>query len=114
MSVRIDCNGKEILLCKNIAFSVLHSNILTIIRKEKINVSHNLLNLLERTDQDIYGSGIGIDIEKYINEKEDVLLFANLIKQAIVNEKSQYHTLPEEADLWHFYDELIKYAEELK
>ena len=72
------------------------------------------MTLLDKMDQDIYDSMVsGLDIANFINTKEDVLVLAQLIKQAIEKEKKDFSTLPEEQDLWNFHHTLLKYAQEL-
>ena len=87
-----------------------------IIAEENIEVSKQLRELFERTDQKDYGPGgiYGVDIADFIKNKNDLLIFANLVAQSI---KDINWTMPQAKEvvehLWNFYAELLKYAEKL-
>jgi hypothetical protein len=114
MSVRIDCEGKTILHVKNATFRFLYDNVTAAIDKRKIFLPENLRHLIEKLE--LGGYGIGCDIADFIKDKKDAELFASIIKQAIVSYKAEFPTLTEDIKegVDNFYQELLKYAEELK
>ena len=111
MSVPIKCRGKLILYIKNSFFDLLHTTITEIIEKENLEITSNIEALLKKTDQSDYGpGGIIADVADYLKSTEDVLFFANLVRRAIEDQESIGHL----DSIQNFYQELLKYAEELK
>lgn len=116
MSVIIDINNKEVLKVQNSIFALLHETVISLIDAQKINISCELLELLDDTDQYVYGPGaVSADLEKYLKRKSDALLFARLIKEATVLEYNNFNKFVGCIDhLRNFHSEIIKYAEQLK
>ena len=115
MSIRIDCNGKEILHISNSYFDALYSEIVEIVENKNIELSPAVEIIIKRLDQGTYGAGmVSIDIEKYLNQKEDVFSFAQLVSVAMTSLKSKsYFSLTACEILSSFHDELVKYGQEL-
>lgn len=116
MGIHIYCDKKDILDIKNVIFDIIHKSILSIIDKENLQITRNIQDMLENMDQDIYGLGaIWVDIADFIKTKEELLLFADLVKQAIEREHQERTFIPEALErLWHFHQEILKYGEKLK
>lgn len=115
MSVALVCKKKIILRVQNSIFSELHEALLLLSQTEVLRTGY-ITKLLEDTDQEIYGSGaVFADIAEYFKTKNEALVFADLVKQAI-KMKYDYFNRYEGciARLNTFHDEIIKYGNELK
>ncbi len=114
MSVHIDCKGRTILHVKNITCEILYQNILTSIEETGSPLSKGLQDLIEELD--LGGYGIGCDIADFIKMKKDVEIFGSLVRMAIDRYQAEVPTLSAgtKERLENFYQELLKYAEELK
>lgn len=116
MSVPIECNKKLILYLSNILFGRFHKAILKIAERKNIAETSKIGLLIAETDQDQYGPGNVIaDIADYLKSKQEVLLFAEIVKEAIDETRSSFFETKGALDaLINFHQELLKYAEELK
>lgn len=115
MSVNITCKNKVILHIKNVLFDRLYQNIIEILNKHNLKIPNNIEVMIHEMDQDSFGFGlIDVDIADYIKTKSDLLLFADLVKQAAEKESEYSFSEPARAILFKFHDELIKYGEELE
>ena len=112
MSIHIYCKGIDILHVKNSIFGFLHDGIKFIIESGNLPISKNLEKMLDEMDQNIYGGGaICVDVADYLTTKEELLIFADLVKRAIEKEHKEYPFIPEALErLWNFHKELLKYS----
>ena len=113
MSVRINCNNKEILHWQNSIVDGIYTNIIDEIATSNIELSENLKKVLEH----LYLATLGwdFDIADYLKTKEEFLAFANLVKNALDKEQaSKYPYIPlAEKLLIDFCNEVILYANKL-
>lgn len=114
MSVRIFCNNKEILHWQNSIVDGIYTNIMEEIENSNLNLSANLKETLEH----LYLATLGwnFDIADYLKTKEEIVIFADLVKNALEKEqKSKYPYTPlAEKLLTNFYKEIITYSNEIK
>ncbi len=86
---------------------------LSLSQKKKIT-NENVLRFIERLDQDTYGFGCcTTEITEYLSSKEELLIFSQLLNDAIKNLKSKY-THPDPTTMQrfdNFYDGLMKEIE---
>lgn len=101
---------------QNRTFGWLHRAITNKIEQSNIIVSNDIARLLEETDQDQYGpGGVAADIADYLKTKEDVLLFAFLVQEAIDQEKDNFAQIIGSLEaLEVFHKKLLNYAQELE
>lgn len=113
MSVIIDIKKKIALKLSNSLFGRLHRAFNALIEDGD---SSNIKKLLEDTDQDAYGPGaVYADIAVYLKQKKEVLRFAELIRKANLLEHEVFSTFENGLkSLDNFYQDLLKYAEELQ
>lgn len=106
MTKIVDCAGKEILKIKTISYDYLHELILENIEKNNIQVSPALAKFIEEIN--FYD----LDIIDYLTNKEDILLYAQLVKHAVdTKERSTYpFSSGAEAIFRIFYYQLKIYA----
>lgn len=117
MSINIMCKDEIILRCRNSLFGVLHEEIESIIERDNLELPLNILRMLEKMDQNIYGEGpIWVDIADYLKTQRDVGLFVSLVSDAIKKYKEDYPTVPQDYRdvLWGFHDELAQYGKSLE
>ncbi len=112
MSVNLFCHKKPILCLSNLFFDSLHKELIFV--NELQPKRNNTIDFfLEKTDQDTYGLGVvSRDIAKYFPNKNDVLLFAHLVKQVLdQKQKSEY---PWREDVYklilNFHQKLLKHT----
>ena len=115
MSVIIDLHNKKILKVQNSIFALIHETIVELIEEKKIDTGQNIALFLKKTDQDIYGPGaVSADLENYFKTKQDMLLFASLVKVTIELKHENFNRFIGCVDhLWEFYNKLIEYADQL-
>lgn len=116
MSVVIDCEGQEILRLSNSLFGLLHRTIISVIEEKQLKISDELKLLLNKTDQDNCGPGsFSPDLDKFLKNKDEVLLFADLVDEAIKLKYDNFNQFIGCIDhLNNFHNELLKYAEDLR
>lgn len=116
MSISILCGDKEILRCGNLHFGVLHEEIESVIESDNLVLPENLLTMLNRMDQRIYGGAILIDIADYIKTQEDSNLFSSILSKAIKEYEIEYSNVPQNYKdiLWSFYNAVLLHGKELK
>ncbi len=115
MSVPIWCNGKRILKIKNTLFEHLYLGFEKIIEEKNPTLPANVAKLIDKTNLGSYGhSGIVSDIADYLKNKNETLLFAQLVKEALEIEKEYYLKVPGAMKIMHnFYEEIMNYANTL-
>lgn len=115
MTVPIMCRGKLILYTQNRLFDILHTSIINDLKDSNLTITPNIQDLLDKTDQSIYGpGGVIADISDYLTSKKDTLLFAELVKKAIEREKYAFFEVNQGlANMYNFYEEILKYANTL-
>lgn len=75
MTVPIMCRGKLILYTQNRLFDILHTSIINDLKDSNITVNQNIQNLLDKTDQGIYGpGGVIADISDYLIKKRYLII----------------------------------------
>lgn len=115
MTINIACNGVIVLRFQNVLFEILHSHFVDVIEEENIKLNKTLLDLIDKMDQHLCGTGaVNVDIEDWLKNKDDLKVFLNLLEGAIAKCK-EYGFNDYSIDvLWKFHDELLKYGESLK
>lgn len=115
MTVPIMCNKNVILYLSNMLFNRLHKAILKIAEKRKVLESSQIALFIEETDQDQYGAGNVIaDIADYFKNKQEALLFAEIVKEAIEETRASFlNNVGSLEILNNFHQELLNYAQEL-
>jgi hypothetical protein len=115
MSIHIYCKGLEILHVKNSILEALHDRITQHIEDRDIKITNALQLVLNKTNQDIYGIGMGcVDLASYLKNKSDAMFFADLVKIAIESLENEKIIIPEAfVNLRKFHAELLSYAQEL-
>lgn len=101
---------------QNRSFGWLHRAITEKIEHENLKVSDGITHFLEKTDQDQYGpGGVSADIANYLKTKQEIILFAELVKEAMKKEEISFQQIDGALEaLDNFHQELLKYAEELE
>ena len=114
MSVHIDCQGRTILHVRNSVIALLNNQLEDIIEQEQFPVSENLCLLIKELENAMYG--IGCDIADFIKNRKDAETFNILMKDAINRYQKKFPDMDQDRKqrLENFYQELLKYAEELK
>lgn len=114
MSAHIRCNDKIILHVRNATFNFFYDNLLFVVEESNLLLSKNLHKLMEKLELGIYG--VGCDIADFVKNERDAKDFIRLVKQALDRYTKEYPTLSVEIKdaMQNFYQELLKYAEELK
>lgn len=116
MTIALDCRGKEVLRIKNLLFGLLYTSIMDVIEEKNIELTSSLQNMLYKMDQDIFGGGaIYVDIAHYLKTKRDVIIFANLLMDAI--ERKNHTAYPFQENIkkifFDFNKAILDYAQEL-
>ena len=108
MAVRYFYNNEQILHIKNSTFETFYLCLLEVMEENQVCPNQNIAKLIEHLEQG--GYGIGVDISKYLKSKNDLLVFAELIKKAIEKFEINVPTLREDVKrtFWDFHKELYK------
>lgn len=114
MSVIIDLNNKEVLRIQNGIFALLHETVAELIEEKKIN-SSGINEFLKKTDQSVYGpGGVSADLSDHLKTKQEMLLLACLVKEAIELKYENFNYFIGCIDhLNEFHNKLLEYANEL-
>ncbi len=106
MSVIIDYQGKVLLDCTNSIFCGLYWSINDFIEENNIFLNENIIILIQKLE--LGCGGIGLDIAQFLKNLEDILMFANLVKEGINRFDQEVHGLPENTKLIlnNFYNKL--------
>ena len=114
MSVHIDCRGRTILHVKNSVIELLNNQLEDIIENVQFPISENLCLLIKKLEQGMYG--IGCDIADFIKNRKDAEIFNSFMKDAMNRYQEKFPDMDQDRRerLEIFYQELVKYAEELK
>lgn len=115
MSVRIFCLKKQILHLRNITFGSLYESITSLIEEKNLELNNGLDSFIT-TILYVGGYGVGCDISDYLKNKNDTLIFADLVKQAIEKEQKSEYPFREDVEklLWDFHQAIVDYATQLK
>lgn len=89
MGVIIDWRNQTLLDCSNSIFAGLYESILDVIRDQNLLFNAEIAKLIERLE--LCGSGWNIDLADYINSKENLKIFINLVRKGI---DKQYEEIP--------------------
>lgn len=114
MAFYFDCKKRLILRMRATTFGGLTDSMIDIVREMKLK-NENIDNLLENsTCEGIMCHGYGVELSDYLKTKNDVLLYASLVKVGLEKEqKGEYpFILAAEHAINSFYYELIRCAEE--
>ena len=115
MSAEILKNKETILECSSVTFDIMYLNFLEIVEKNPLLGNNTeikkFMNYMEMYNYQ--GGSYWFDITNYITSSESAELLINILEQTIV--KIQ-HSISKNAimSLWSFYEELVKYRDELK
>lgn len=113
MAVRYFYGSDQILHIRSSTFELFYQHLLDIIDEMNIVLNQSLELLVENLYTGC--SGFGSDISKFINNKNDLIFFANLVKMAIIKfEKEDLEGREAVKEIfWNFHKALLKYAENL-
>lgn len=114
MAVRYFFSNDQVLHIRGSTFEVFYQSLLEVIEENNIRLSRNLLRLVDDLETGSYG--IGCNISDYIENKQDLLIFADLVKKAIRKFDSESPDLKQSVrkTFWDFHESLLKHAEELQ
>lgn len=116
MTVIINCREKQILKIRNALFGFFHDAMMKIVEENELELNSSIQELLHEMDQNVYGGGaIYADIT-HLKNKNDALVFADLVKQAIEKEQKSEYPFREDVEklLWDFHQAIVDYAMQLK
>ncbi len=84
-------NDKVIWKCSNSMLALIYETIMGIMNDKKMNKESAVCKFVEKLNQDIYGDGcISIDLDDYLKNNDDILVFAKLFKESIEQLKKKF------------------------
>jgi len=83
MGVKIFIRDSEVLDLQNANFSIIYVDLLSLINEEKIKISSELSTLIDELYTGCFEEGL--DLEDFLKNQEDALLFAMLVNKVLSN-----------------------------
>ena len=84
-------NNEVIWKCSNTMLSAIYEALIEIVKNKEIKHSTIICNFTEKLNQNIYGNGcICVDIADYLKNKDEIITFANVFKEAIEQIKNNF------------------------
>lgn len=107
MSTQIHIFGKSILDAKNVTIAFLYDSIIEYIEMNNVNLNPQIELLLEHLE--LASDGIWLYLDKYIHSKDDLIFFAELVKNGIeiFDVKSGGMSFEIKKKLEQFYKQLL-------
>lgn len=113
MPVRIRLKEKTVFEGKASTLEFLYNNLIELIENRNMKVENSFQNFLNFLYQACFG--VGLDIADYLKNKKDLILLAQLLKKATNKYFEEFPYLPKDTrhSVLNFYNELVKYIDEL-